>query len=83
MDSDGTHKTGKVRAYIAGRACDHVHFTPTFESWLNLVERFFGQIGEKWIKRNAHTSVGEQAQYVVLTQDFIPYMLYLSVLYRK
>jgi len=57
MDNYGTHKTEKVRAWFAARARYHVHFTPTSASWLNLVERFFGQISEKWIKRTAHTSV--------------------------
>jgi len=83
MDSDGTHKTGKVRACFAGRPRDHVHFTPTFASWLNLVERFFGQIGEKWIKRNAHPSAADLSQYVVLTPTCTPYMLCLSVLDRE
>jgi hypothetical protein len=41
-----------------------VHFTPTSASWLNLVERFFGQISEKWIKRSAHTSVAELEQSI-------------------
>jgi transposase len=59
MDNYGTHKTQKVRAWFAARPRYHVHFTPTSASWLNLVERFFGQISEKWIKRQAHTSVAE------------------------
>lgn len=57
MDNYGTHKTDKVRAWFASRPRYHVHFTPTSASWLNLVERFFGKLSEKWIKRNAHTSV--------------------------
>ncbi|CCG36488.1 putative transposase [Xanthomonas citri pv. mangiferaeindicae LMG 941] len=59
MDNYGTHKTEKVRAWFAERPRYHVHFTPTSASWLNLVERFFGQISEKWIKRGTHTSVAE------------------------
>jgi hypothetical protein len=43
---------------------NNVHFTPTSASWLNLVERFFGQISEKWIKRSAHTSVAELEQSI-------------------
>ncbi|SOD04877.1 hypothetical protein SAMN05660296_03476, partial [Pseudomonas sp. LAIL14HWK12:I8] len=34
-----------------------IHFTPTSASWLNLVERFFSTLSEKWIKRQAHVSV--------------------------
>jgi transposase len=41
-----------------------VHFTPTSASWLNLVERFFSQISEKWIKRSAHTSVTDLEQSI-------------------
>ena len=42
----------------------HVHFTPTSASWLNLVERFFSQISEQWIKRSAHTSVAQLEQSI-------------------
>jgi len=35
----------------------HLRFTPTSGSWLNLVERWFGELTEKKIKRGAHTSV--------------------------
>jgi len=68
MDNYGTHKTEKVRAWFAARPRYHVHFTPTSASWLNLVERFFGQISEKWIKRGAHTSVAELEQSI---RDYI------------
>lgn len=57
LDNYGTHKTDKVKAWLAKRPRYHVHFTPTSASWLNLVERFFSTISEKWIKRQAHTSV--------------------------
>lgn len=57
MDNYGTHKTEQVRAWFARHPRYHVHFTPTSASWLNLVERFFGQISERWIKRGTHTSV--------------------------
>lgn len=57
MDNYGTHKTDAVRAWFAARPRYHVHFTPTSASWLNLVERFFSTLSEKWIKRGAHTSV--------------------------
>lgn len=64
MDNYGTHKTEKVRAWFAEHPRYHVHFTPTSASWLNLVERFFGQIREQWIKRNAHTSVVDLEQSI-------------------
>lgn len=59
MDNYGTHKTAKVRAWFAARPRYHIHFTPTSASWMNLVERFFGIISERWIKRGSHTSTQE------------------------
>jgi transposase len=59
MDNYGTHKTEKVRGWFAARSRYHVHFTPTSASWINLVERFFGIISERWIKRGSHRSTVE------------------------
>ena len=59
MDNYGTHKTDQVRVWFVAHPRYHVHFTPTSASWLNLVERFFSTLSEKWIKRGAHTSVTE------------------------
>ena len=42
MDNYGTHKTPLIRAWFAKRPRFHVHFTPTYGSWLNQVERFVG-----------------------------------------
>ena len=44
MDNYGTHKHPRVRAWFARRPRFHVHFTPTYASWLNQVERWFGLI---------------------------------------
>lgn len=57
MDNYATHKTDKVKAWLAAHPRYQVHFTPTSASWLNLVERFFSTLSEKWIKRQAHTNV--------------------------
>jgi transposase len=65
MDNYGTHKTDKVRAWFAARPRYHVHFTPTSASWLNLVERFFAEITDKWIKRGTHTSVTDLEQSIL------------------
>lgn len=48
----------------ATRPRGHVHFTPTSATWLNLVERFSGQISEQWITRNAHTSIADLEQSI-------------------
>lgn len=59
LDNYATHKTDAVRAWFAERPRYHLHFTPTSASWLNLVERFFSTLSERWIKRGAHTSVAD------------------------
>ncbi|KPX06081.1 IS630-like element ISPsy1 family transposase, partial [Pseudomonas syringae] len=57
MDNYATHKTDKVKAWLAAHPRYSIHFTPTSASWMNLVERFFSTLSEKWIKRQAHVSV--------------------------
>jgi len=59
MDNYGTHKTPLIRAWFAKRPRYHVHFTPTYGSWLNLVERWFAELTTKQIRRGAHRSVSE------------------------
>jgi transposase len=59
MDNYGTHKTPLIRAWLAKRPRVHVQFTPTYGSWLNLVERWFGELTSKQIRRGAHRSVRE------------------------
>ena len=57
LDNYGTHKTPLIKRWLAKRPRFNVHFTPTHGSWLNMVERFFGQLTERQIKRGAHKSV--------------------------
>jgi hypothetical protein len=52
-----THKHAKVKAWLARRPRFHVHFTPTYASWLNLVERWFGIITQQAIRRGSLTKV--------------------------
>ena len=59
MDNYGTHKTPLIRAWLAKRPRFHVHFTPTYGSWLNLVERWFAELTTKQIRRGGHRSVSE------------------------
>ena len=56
LDNYGTHKTPRVRRWLAAHPRVHVHFTPTGASWLNLVERWFATLSDKQIKRGAHRS---------------------------
>ena len=51
VDNYRTHKHDNVNAWLAKHPRFHLHFTPTSSSWLNLVERFFGQITDKAIRR--------------------------------
>jgi len=59
VDNYSTHKHARVKAWLAARPRWHVHFTPTYSSWLNQVERFFGLITDKAIRRDSFTSVKE------------------------
>lgn len=56
LDNYGTHKTALIQRWLVKRPRFHVHFTPTGASWLNLVERWFGLLTEKQIRRGAHAS---------------------------
>jgi putative transposase len=46
-----THKTPQVKRWFARRPRYHLHFTPTRASWLNQVERFFGLLTQRRIRR--------------------------------
>lgn len=59
MDNYGTHKTPLIRAWLVQHPRFHVHFTPTYGSWLNLVERWFAELTTKQIRRGSHRSVPE------------------------
>jgi transposase/transcriptional regulator with XRE-family HTH domain/DNA-binding CsgD family transcriptional regulator len=56
-DNYGTHKTPAVRAWLAKHPCFHIHFTPTYSSWINQVERFFAYITSDLLQRSDHRSV--------------------------
>ena len=57
MDNYGTHKVDRVRNWFSRHPRYHVHFTPTSGSWLNLVERLFGEVTERCVRRGSHTGV--------------------------
>ena len=59
MDNYGTHKTVIMRKWFAKRPPFHAHFTPTYGSWINLVERWFAEITNKRIRRGIFRSVKE------------------------
>lgn len=59
MDNYSTHKTETIRRWFAKRPRFHVHFTPTYGSWLNQVERWFAELTTKQIRRGSHRNVPE------------------------
>lgn len=59
LDNYGTHTHQKVRAWLAKHPRFHLHFIPTSSSWLNLVERWFGEITRKRIRRGTFKSVAD------------------------
>jgi transposase len=59
LDNYGTHGHPKVKAWLAKHPRFNLHFTPTSSSWLNLVERWFGEITRKRIRRGIFRSVSE------------------------
>jgi transposase len=58
-DNYGTHKTALIRKWFAKRPRFHLHFTPTYGSWINLVERWFAELTNKRIRRGVFRSVKE------------------------
>ncbi|MFE0063021.1 IS630 family transposase [Streptomyces sp. NPDC059003] len=57
LDNYATHKTPAVKQWLLTHPRFHLHFTPTGSSWLNLVERWFGELTQKKLKRGVHRSV--------------------------
>jgi transposase len=58
-DNSSTHKTAMIRNWFAKRPHFHIHFTPTYGSWINLVERWFAELTNKRIRRGVFRSVRE------------------------
>lgn len=56
-DNYGTHKHPIIKAWLADHPRVTLHFTPTYSSWLNLVERFFGYVTADLLQRSDHRSV--------------------------
>ena len=57
VDNSSTHKTPAVQRWLVRHPRFVLHFTPTYSSWLNLVERWFAELTTKWLKRGTHRSV--------------------------
>jgi transposase len=59
LDNASTHKTPAIKRWLAAHPRFVLHFTPTSSSWLNLVERWFGELTTKKLRRGTHRSVRE------------------------
>ena len=59
VDNCATHKHPKVKAWLARRGRYHMHYTPTYASWINQVERWFGLITQQAIRRGSFSNVKE------------------------
>ncbi len=59
LDNYSTHKHESVGNWLAKHPRFHLHFTATSSSWLNLVERWFGMLTDKAIRRGVFHSVPE------------------------
>lgn len=64
VDNYSTHKHPKVKAWLGAHPRWHMHFIPTYSSWLNQVERFFGLITDKAIRRGSFSSVRQLVQRI-------------------
>jgi transposase len=64
MDNYGTHKHANVRNWLKRHPRFVCHFVPTSSSWLNLVERWFGELTSKRIRRDSFGSVPELKQAI-------------------
>jgi transposase len=79
LDNYATHKHEKVRRWLAKHPRYHVHFTPTYSSWLNQVETWFGIITRKAIRRGSFSSTNELIKMIdnfvnAYNQDSMPFI---------
>jgi transposase len=58
-DNYGTHKTPEIKRWLLRHPRFHLHLTPTYSSWLNLVERWFAELTTRKMRRSAHRRVAE------------------------
>ena len=71
MDNHATHKTPKIKGWLARRPRWHVHFTPTSASWINQVERWFAELTRKQPQRGVHRSIAELEADIWSSPDLV------------
>lgn len=64
VDNYSTHKHEKIRSWLARHPRYHIHYTPTYSSWLNQVERWFGIITQRAIRQGSFKSTKELVERI-------------------
>lgn len=59
LDNASAHKSAAIQRWLTRHPRFHFHFTPTYSSWMNLVERWFSALTTKQLRRGAHRNVRE------------------------
>ena len=59
VDNSSTHKTPEIHRWLLRHPRFTLHFSPTYSSWMNLVERWFAELTNKWFRRGTHRSTKE------------------------
>jgi transposase len=68
LDNYGTHKHPTVQTWLNRHPRFIPHFVPTSSSWLNLIERWFGELTGKRVRRGSFANVEELQQAI---QEFL------------
>ena len=69
IDNYGTHRHPKVQSWLQRHPRFVLHFIPTSSSWLNQVERWFGELTEKAVRRGTFVSVAELEKAIAAFLD--------------
>jgi transposase len=56
LDNVSSHKTPAIQRWLVAHPRVSFHFTPTYSSWMNLVERWFAELTNRWLRRSTHRS---------------------------
>ncbi|WP_298337469.1 IS630 family transposase [Ferrimicrobium sp.] len=59
LDNYAAHETESVRTWLLAHPRFEFHFTPTYSSWMNQVERWFSALTTKYLQRSVHHTVTE------------------------
>ena len=69
LDNLSAHRAPPVQRWFLRHPRVQFHFTPTYASWLNQVERFFGLLTEKALKRGSHTTIVQLRAAILANVD--------------